>query len=126
MKGCPVDQYGPDCSYQCQCASCNRFTGICDCNGTECYEGKCQVLFFKINNQKKISGIYSRSKLQSECSSSASSSSSTTNLVLLIVLPIIGVTILVSTIAVILYWKLVRSKANEIYSPSNEMIDERF
>jgi hypothetical protein len=58
LKGCPVGQYGPDCSYQCQCANCNRFTGVCDCNGTECYEGKSQVLFFKINNKKKKFQVY--------------------------------------------------------------------
>ncbi len=39
FKGCPFDRYGPDCSYQCPCANCNRFTGVCNCNGTECYQG---------------------------------------------------------------------------------------
>lgn len=40
IKGCPVNQYGPNCAYQCPCSNCNRFTGVCDCNGTECYRGK--------------------------------------------------------------------------------------
>ncbi|CAF0846728.1 unnamed protein product [Rotaria sordida] len=36
---CPINQYGPDCSYQCPCSNCNRFTGVCNCTGTECYNG---------------------------------------------------------------------------------------
>ncbi|CAF4661126.1 unnamed protein product, partial [Rotaria sp. Silwood2] len=35
---CPSDRYGPDCSYICSCPSCNRFTGVCNCLGTECYQ----------------------------------------------------------------------------------------
>ncbi|CAF4619036.1 unnamed protein product, partial [Rotaria magnacalcarata] len=31
---CPTGLYGPDCSYQCSCLYCNRFTGVCNCNGT--------------------------------------------------------------------------------------------
>lgn len=43
---CPSDRYGPDCSYQCSCPTCNRFTGVCNCVGTECYQG---IYFYKLN-----------------------------------------------------------------------------
>ncbi|UJR20328.1 hypothetical protein I4U23_023459 [Adineta vaga] len=89
---CPINQYGPDCAYQCPCANCNRFSGQCDCNGTECHQG-----------------IYTRQQLQSKCSSTSSSS---TNLALVIVLPILAVIILVTSITVVLYLKLVRSTAD--------------
>ncbi|CAF2093138.1 unnamed protein product [Rotaria magnacalcarata] len=68
---CPTGLYGPDCSYQCSCLYCNRFTGVCNCNGTECYQG-----------------IYNRLELQSKCPSVSASSSS--NLALLIVIPIMS------------------------------------
>lgn len=72
---------------------------------------------FKINNKKKqqqrrifnLLGIYGRQQLQSKCPY-PSSSSTTINLVLLITLPIIGGTILISIIALILYWKVFRVK----------------
>lgn len=71
-----------------------------------------------------IEGIYTRSQLQAQCSSLISTSSTTTNLVLLIVLPIIGGTLILSILAVILYWKLIRSKNEEIFYPTTEVLDE--
>ncbi|CAF4361823.1 unnamed protein product [Adineta steineri] len=72
--------------------------------------------------------MYTRQELQSKCSSSSLSSSSSTNLALLIVLPILGVIILIIILAIILYWKIVRSKSNEniqdITFRSNTINDE--
>ncbi|CAF1452722.1 unnamed protein product, partial [Adineta ricciae] len=38
---CPSNLYGPGCSYQCSCSNCDRFTGQCNCTGTECYQELC-------------------------------------------------------------------------------------
>jgi len=105
FEACPYNKYGPNCAYTCPCSNCNRFSGMCDCNGTECYQG-----------------IYTRQGLQAKCPASSSS----TSLALLIVLPIVGGAILISLIALILYWKLIRSKGDEIYSPSIEIFSENF
>jgi len=85
---CPSDRYGPNCLNQCLCPSCNRFTGRCNCNGTECYQGSI--------NAKDI---------ENRCSNRS------TNLVLLIVIPIVSVFVLILFIlAFILYRKSEKKK----------------
>ncbi|UJR29534.1 hypothetical protein I4U23_010751 [Adineta vaga] len=93
---CPSDHYGPDCSYKCNCPSCNRFTGICNCVGTECYQGP-----------------YSRSEIESRCTSSS-------NLAVLIAVPIVCVVVLVAIITALLYWRKRRSSDEEnLFESSN-------
>ncbi|CAF2040937.1 unnamed protein product [Rotaria magnacalcarata] len=87
---CPSNRYGPDCSYRCSCPSCNRFSGICNCIGTECYQG-----------------IYTRSEIDSRCSSSSP------NLALLIAVPIVSVVVIVGIIGGLLYWRKKRSTDEE-------------
>ncbi|CAF4100035.1 unnamed protein product, partial [Adineta steineri] len=86
---CPSNLYGPDCSYQCSCPSCNRFSGVCNCIGTECHQGE-----------------YSRNDIESRCSSS-------TNLALLIAVPIASVIILIGIIGGLLYWRKRRASDEE-------------
>ncbi|CAF1124596.1 unnamed protein product [Rotaria sp. Silwood1] len=87
---CPSDRYGPDCSYRCSCQSCNRFTGACNCLGTECYQGR-----------------YSRNELDSRCSSSSP------NLALLISVPIVGAVVVAAIIGGLIYWRKRRSADEE-------------
>jgi hypothetical protein len=56
LKVCPSDRYGPDCSYQCSCPTCNRFTGVCNCVGTECYQG---IISFSLRKKYFKSNISS-------------------------------------------------------------------
>ncbi|CAF1215178.1 unnamed protein product [Adineta ricciae] len=93
---CPSDRYGPGCAYQCSCPSCNRFTGICNCIGTECYQGP-----------------YTRSEIESRCGSSS-------NLALLIAVPIVCVVVLIAIIGALLYWRKRRSSDEEnLFESSN-------
>lgn len=95
---CPSDRYGPNCLYKCSCNECNRFTGVCNCEGNECY-----------------SGPISRKSLENLCETSR-------NLVVLIVVPIVSILVLIGMIGAFFIWKKKRSADEQaLFQPSQDL-----